>query len=263
MKNRKKKKDYTHKSVHLVIPEGLRSHLTDFLRRKSADGREAYASLLCGTHERPRMLRLLARHIILPEDECFKSRTAGRIEMNGETDHHILEMAEDESLAVVQVHTHLHKGPPVFSGIDDHSEKTRAQALGRYLDLTLVSCVFDEDGRHHSARLWKRSMHGKYRPVPVKLVSTVSDSLGKMNTHYDPRFDRQVLAFGAGFQARLDKVRIGVVGLGGLGAVIVEGLSRLGVRHFVLADSDHVEVSNLNRLTGAAYKLKCFPKFCF
>jgi len=64
-------------------------------------------------------------------------------------------------------------------------------------------------------------------------------------------FDRQVRAFGEDFQQRLQRLRVGVVGVGGLGSAIVEQLARLGIHKMVLVDPDRVEYSNLNRLIGS------------
>ncbi|MDO4271066.1 MAG: sulfur carrier protein ThiS adenylyltransferase ThiF [Eubacteriales bacterium] len=52
---------------------------------------------------------------------------------------------------------------------------------------------------------------------------------------------------GAEIQAKLDRARVGVAGLGGLGSNIAVQLARLGVGTLVLVDFDVVEVSNLNR----------------
>lgn len=43
------------------------------------------------------------------------------------------------------------------------------------------------------------------------------------------------------------KAKIGIAGLGGLGSNIAMMLARSGIRHFVLADFDTVDESNLNR----------------
>jgi molybdopterin/thiamine biosynthesis adenylyltransferase len=56
---------------------------------------------------------------------------------------------------------------------------------------------------------------------------------------------------GAEGQGRVEKAVVGIVGLGGLGSIIAQQLSHLGVRSFVLVDDDRVERSNLNRLVGA------------
>lgn len=63
--------------------------------------------------------------------------------------------------------------------------------------------------------------------------------------------ERQVLAFGKQGQEVISKLEVVVVGLGGIGSIVIEGLGRLGVRNIVLIDFDHVEHSNLNRLQGA------------
>lgn len=44
---------------------------------------------------------------------------------------------------------------------------------------------------------------------------------------------------------------VGVVGLGGGGAHIVQQLAHVGFRNYVLYDDDSIEISNLNRLVGA------------
>ena len=51
------------------------------------------------------------------------------------------------------------------------------------------------------------------------------------------------------FQTRSQKV--GVVGVGGAGSLVVEYLARLGVGHLVLIDPDRIDVTNLPRVVGA------------
>jgi hypothetical protein len=46
-------------------------------------------------------------------------------------------------------------------------------------------------------------------------------------------------------------MRVGIVGLGGTGPIVLEQLAHLGVRRFLLMDPDVVEPTNLNRLVGA------------
>ena len=45
----------------------------------------------------------------------------------------------------------------------------------------------------------------------------------------------------------LEKAKIGVAGLGGLGSNVLSHLVRAGIRRFVAADFDVVSASNLNR----------------
>jgi hypothetical protein len=67
----------------------------------------------------------------------------------------------------------------------------------------------------------------------------------------EDRYARQILLFGEEGQRRLAESRVGIVGLGGMGSQVGQGLAYLGVRHLVLIDDDHVSTSNLNRLVGA------------
>jgi hypothetical protein len=64
------------------------------------------------------------------------------------------------------------------------------------------------------------------------------------------RYSRQSF-LGPDSQDRIAQCVVGVVGLGGGGAHVVQQLAHLGFRHYVLYDPDRVEDSNLNRLIGA------------
>ncbi len=61
------------------------------------------------------------------------------------------------------------------------------------------------------------------------------------------RFERQLPIFGEDGQERIMSATIGVAGCGGLGVTLVTELAEAGVSHFVLADPDYPEISNLNR----------------
>jgi len=67
----------------------------------------------------------------------------------------------------------------------------------------------------------------------------------------DPRWDRQARLFGDLGQQTLRRLRVAVVGVGGVGSILVELLARLGVGHLVLIDADTVDETNLPRLLGA------------
>lgn len=61
------------------------------------------------------------------------------------------------------------------------------------------------------------------------------------------RYARNHSSITAAEQLRLSECRVLVVGAGGLGSQVLEGLARLGVGHILICDPDTTEASNLNR----------------
>lgn len=52
----------------------------------------------------------------------------------------------------------------------------------------------------------------------------------------------------------LNGVRVGILGLGGGGSHVVQQLAHVGIGYFVIADSDVISSTNLNRLVGGTQK---------
>ncbi|MDT5040677.1 MAG: hypothetical protein QOE51_1662 [Actinoplanes sp.] len=67
----------------------------------------------------------------------------------------------------------------------------------------------------------------------------------------EDRHDRQVRAFGAPAQRRLRGLTVAVVGVGGAGSLLVQGLAHLGIGRLIVVDPDHIEATNLSRVVGA------------
>jgi tRNA A37 threonylcarbamoyladenosine dehydratase len=68
----------------------------------------------------------------------------------------------------------------------------------------------------------------------------------------DERFDRQARLLGDRGQETLGQQKVGVIGAGGAGSLIVEYLSRLGVGEITVVDPERIEPSNLSRVVGSA-----------
>ncbi len=60
-------------------------------------------------------------------------------------------------------------------------------------------------------------------------------------------FSRTELIIGTENLNKLKKSKVAVFGIGGVGTFAVEGLARSGIEHFVLIDSDDVDITNINR----------------
>ncbi len=79
-------------------------------------------------------------------------------------------------------------------------------------------------------------------------VSTREVELEALNARILPaRYDRSHGTVGWEGQIRLLESTVAIVGCGGLGGWIVEGLSRMGVGHLIIIDGDTFEQNNLNR----------------
>src|SRR5207248_1774632 len=88
-------------------------------------------------------------------------------------------------------------------------------------------------------------------PEPSRHTRTIGD-----------RYDRQVRLFGDRGQAVLGKAKVGVIGAGGVGSLVVEYLARLGVGTLVVIDPDRVDVTNLSRVVDATNRdaLSCLSR---
>lgn len=68
------------------------------------------------------------------------------------------------------------------------------------------------------------------------------------------QFSRTELLIGKDAIEKLNKSKVAVFGIGGVGSFVVEGLARAGIGKFILVDKDKVDISNLNRQIIATHK---------
>ncbi len=74
------------------------------------------------------------------------------------------------------------------------------------------------------------------------------------------QFLRTQMLLGTGAVERLQKARVAVFGIGGVGGYTVEALARSGVGQLDLIDNDCVSVSNINRQILATHSTVGLPK---
>src|SRR5439155_11152739 len=67
----------------------------------------------------------------------------------------------------------------------------------------------------------------------------------------DHAYDRQARLFGDAGQDLLRRTKVGVIGAGGVGSLLVEYLGRLGVGWIVVADPERLDITNLPRVAGS------------
>ena len=201
-----------------------------------------------------RLARIVVQECIRPEIADYSQRSPIAAQLKPEFVAGVVQRARLAKQSVIFVHTHPF---PMnrFSKVDDEGEtalaalleqripeavhaallltpeQSLARVLGKSQTLTVVGCGIKIDcGHQHS--------------IEVKGV----------------RYDRQVRAFGLSGQRIIKALRIGIVGLGGTGSIVLQSLAHLGAEDLLLLDPDTVEESNLNRLVGASPKDVGRPK---
>lgn len=68
------------------------------------------------------------------------------------------------------------------------------------------------------------------------------------------QFSRTETLIGKDGVEKLQKAKVAIFGIGGVGSYVVEGLARAGVGNFILVDNDEVDITNLNRQIIATTK---------
>nr|WP_257019547.1 ThiF family adenylyltransferase [Streptomyces sp. TLI_235] len=210
------------------------------------------AVVLAGTSTGPRGQRLLARQLILAQDGIdYVPGTIGHHALSASFVRDAIVRARDEGLAYLAVHGHLGRDRVRFSPVDLTSHERGYPALQQISGQVVGGLVLAENAA--AGDLW---IPGQGRE-PLAEVVVVGGNLRRLRPEpaaasaADPLYDRQARVFGDRGQESLRHLTVAVVGLGGVGSILVEGLARLGVGHLVLIDDDTVDETNLPRLLAA------------
>ncbi len=173
----------------------------------------------------------------------------------------ILKTARRDRLSLVMTHTHPFATAAKFSFVDDDGERILMPVLFARTGNGVPHGAFLVTPSDQCARIWK-STESRFDAEIVEIGKEV-----RINRHISPQelpcaseFDRSVRAFGIEGQATLSSITVAIVGLGGMGSIVAEQLSYLGVQSVILIDPDVVETTNLNRVVGADSKSVGLPK---
>jgi len=159
---------------------------------------------------------------------------------------------------VALLHSHLGPGWQAMSEDDVIAERDRLAGLvASTANLPLVGLTWGTDGTW-SARFWLRRGRHQYER---QWASTVRAVGRRLRVSYQPELRpappspqsqaATISVWGESTQQDLARTRVGVVGLGSVGSIVAEALSRTGVQHVALIDHDLIEVRNLDRTLGA------------
>ena len=202
-------------------------------------------------------LRLLGRELRWVDPTAYRARKADRLAIGSEG--YVAPLSQAETLGAMAIWLHTHPGEAAVPSPSEHdhgvdrqiSELFRLRTGSPYYGSLIISPrpagiaftgLLSEEGRTSVAidRLWE--VGGNWR-----LTRAEDSTLPAL----PPLFDRNVRAFGGAIQATLNDLRVGIAGCGGTGSAVAEQLVRLGVRHLVLLDPDHLSESNVTRVYGS------------
>jgi molybdopterin/thiamine biosynthesis adenylyltransferase len=230
------------------------------------DGFEHVAFLIAGIRRCGHELELIVRETIPIDDELLAGGPhATHLELRQEEQVHIVNRAVREGLALVEVHNHPDRAClSGFSLADEAGFRETVPYMLHSLTVPVYGALVLERREDFAGAVWADSMSNRCAITCVSVVGRRRFKRHRKSGHapreaadvaYDElsRFDRQVRAFGKEGQLALGKLRVAVVGLGGIGSIVVRQLARIGVRQFVLVDHDGVEETNLNRLDGGLF----------
>ena len=184
-------------------------------------------------------LTAILQQVTLPEDG--ERILQGNVAFTAEYVQRVLQLAEsrdgaDGGYGIALLHSHLGPGWQDMSRDDVIAERDRlASAVAGRTRLPLVGLTRGTDGAW-SGRFWVREGHRTYRRRWAATVRVVGQRL-RITYHptlrpAPPVSSTQVATvsvWGEEPQADLVRVRVGIVGVGSVGSIVTEALSRTGM----------------------------------
>lgn len=261
---------HQNKKIIVKFEETLWRELGSFLLQNEI---EQFCFLFCHTSVSDDSIVVFPKEIVVFEND---PQVVQQHEYSVRVDRSVVKEAyirfiESEYTALVNCHSHPFEEDDVwFSGVDDENDiehsknflsgiKKAKADFGKNSEIFYLSMVFGQ--KTVSARYYKLATK-KFKSVdrvtvmgePIQQINPSNNSKPSSLTKENREIlNRQILAFGEVGQAKISDITVSVIGIGGVGSIIVEGLCRLGVRKFVLVDPDKIELSNMNRFQGAEF----------
>jgi hypothetical protein len=217
------------------------------------DGDEHGAVLSVGIARSNRSNRLLVRDVFLAKDGVdYVSGQRGYRMLRAEFVRDCAWSCSDERLGYLAVHNHGPGDVVDFSFDDLASHERGYPALVQLVDAPVGALVFSD--RAVAGDIWL--LDG--RRVPLRSMQVIGPANTVLHPRpqprgqdVDPRRHRQTLLLGDVGQQLLSSTKVGVIGTGGVGSLIISHLARLGVGHVVAIDPERIEQSNFSRIAGA------------
>jgi molybdopterin/thiamine biosynthesis adenylyltransferase len=204
-------------------------------------------------------IRLLARKMHWVPDASYIRREGDSLSIASDGYVPFLGEAETTNSMAIWVHTHpgLH-GLPRASTHDQIVDRQLADLFRLRSGSPYYGALILSPRGGEAVAFTGQVRHEDGETFPIGRMWSVGERLRLTQAHglpaaaVAPIFDRSVRAFGGPIQHALGDLRVGLVGCGGTGSAVAEQLVRLGVRHLVLFDPDHLSASNVTRVYGSS-----------
>ena len=169
----------------------------------------------------------------------------------------VVGLALKHGTGIAFLHSHFTPGWQDMSPEDVAAERHLAPRIFAVTGLPLVGLTMGTDGAL-SARFWPRIGRKEFKRKWCETVRVVGDDFHVTfmerlvpRPAFKEALKRTYSAWGEEKQSLLARLHCGVVGVGSVGALIAEGLVRMGVKTVSLVDFDKIEEHNLDRLLYA------------
>jgi len=214
--------------------------------------------LLCSTAGAKNETLLLVREVITLASDELAIQKKDLLSVKPEAMLRVARLAQQQQASICMVHTHpMVNGPVNFSTADDLGNVRTFRFFNRLLPEALNSClVWNGNMRHASGRIYQTATTwDAIARIEVvgnpSLINDVAIKQDDNDSQPQETYSRQALILGQYGQNMLHRLRIGVIGCGGIGSCATVMLAHSGVGEIRPVDYDCVEESNRPRIPGA------------
>lgn len=236
-------------SCTLILPSDLANQL--FAHLFPGDNDEHGAVLAAGICKSKRGIRLLARGLYLAKDGIdYIPGQRGYRMLHANFIRDKILYCREQGLCYLAIHNHSGRNAVRFSKEDLASHNRGYPAL---LDINrgnpVGGLVFAENAI--AGDIWL----SKQKRLKLRKTTVVGANIERIYP-YSPKLiikeneveDRQIRLYGKQGQYILGQQKVGIIGAGGIGALLIEYLSGLGVGEIIVADPDRLEKYNRRRI---------------
>lgn len=233
------------------IHQGLVNHLN------RPDGQEDLCFALYNPSSGHQRFSALIFKILLPNKD--EHQVHGNASFNPSYFERALDEALKHNCGLALLHSHPEAVTwQTLSGPDYSAETELGSAIYSATNLPLAGLTLSGNSLFWSARLWFKTRPKTWEPHDCETVRVIGQNLKpsycprlKPEINFGDELNRTIHAWGEELQQNLSRLRIGIVGLGSVGQMIAECLSRMGMSNLVFIDFDNIEKYNLDRTLHA------------